>query len=91
MGAVEVGDSGACDPLKDPTGQALDIEHVHILQPHEGPGRPLQVLKGWEVFLHLFKTILQGCKMQKTSMGHSGKTSTGHSMHTKPDHHEHFL
>lgn len=61
-GAVQVGDRGAGDPLKDASGKALHVEHVHVLQPHQGPCCSLKVLEGWQVLLHLLEAILQSCK-----------------------------
>lgn len=61
-GTVQVGDRGATDSLKDASGKALHIEHVHVLQPHQGPCCSLKVFKGWQVLLYPLVTILQSCK-----------------------------
>jgi hypothetical protein len=64
-GTVQVSDSGASNSLEDTPGQALYIEHVHVLQPHQGPCCSLEVLEGWEILLHLLITILQSCEGRK--------------------------
>lgn len=57
-GAVE-GRARGPGALEDAVGQALDAEPVHVLQPHQRPRRPVQVLGARQLLLHLLEAIVE--------------------------------
>lgn len=65
-GAVEGRVPGS---LEDAAGQALDAECIHVLQPHQCPGCPIQVLSSRQLLLHLPEASMECCRVGKTSRG----------------------
>lgn len=63
-GAVEGRVPGS---LEDAAGQAPDAEGVDILQPHQCPGRPLQILGSRQLLLHLAEASMECCSVGKRS------------------------
>ena len=57
-GAVE-GRSAGAGSLEDAVGHALDAERVDVLQPHQCPGSPIQVLGSRQLLLHLLEASME--------------------------------
>lgn len=51
--------------LEDAVGQALDAECVDVLQPHQRPGCPVQVLGSRQLLLHLLEASMECCRVGK--------------------------
>ena len=57
-GAVE-GWAAGTGSLEDAVGHALDTECVDVLQPHQRPGCPVQILGSRQLLLHLLEAGME--------------------------------
>lgn len=57
-GAVE-GWPASTGSLEDAIGHALDAERVDVLQPHQCPGSPVQILSSGQLLLHLLEAGME--------------------------------